>query len=74
MQNSLYPGTGALPDRAGNHTADIELCPYVPERFQAGDAGAGRGKPQGGTGGKTESPLRGEEADGGFGPYYPAHL
>ncbi len=37
----LYPGTGALPGRAGNHPADIELCPYVPEGFQAGNAGAG---------------------------------
>ena len=46
LQNPLYPGTGALPDCAGNHTADIELCPYVPEGFQAGNAGAGRGKPQ----------------------------
>ena len=43
------------------HTADIELCPYVPEGFQAGNAGAGRGKPQGRTGRKTESPLRGEK-------------
>ena len=41
LQNPLYPGTGALPDRAGNHTADIELCPYVPEGFQVGNAGAG---------------------------------
>ena len=57
-KNPLYPGTGALPDRAGNHPADIELCPYVPEGFQAGNAGAGRGKPQGRTGRKTESPLR----------------
>ena len=73
-QNPLYPGTGALPDRAGDHPADIDLCPYVPEGFQAGNAGAGRGKPQGGTGRKTESPLRGEEADGGFGQDYPAHL
>ena len=31
---SIISGTGALPDCAGNHTADIELCPYVPERFQ----------------------------------------
>ena len=41
LQNPLYPGTGALPDRVGNHTADIELCPYVPEGFQVGNAGAG---------------------------------
>lgn len=74
LQNPLYPGTGALPDCAGNHTADIELCPYVPEGFQAGNAGAGRGKPQGRTGRKTESPLRGEKTDGGFGPDYPAYL
>ena len=74
LPNPLYPGTGALSDRAGNHTADIELCPYVPEGFQAGNAGAGRGKPQGRTGGKTESPLRGEKTDGGFGQDYPAYL
>ena len=67
-------GGGKVPDCAGNHTADIELCPYVPEGFQTGNAGAGRGKPQGRTGGKAESPLRGEKTDGGFGPDYPAHL
>ena len=42
--------------------------------FQTGDAGAGRRKPQGRTGGKAESPLRGEEADGGFWTGLSAHL
>ena len=53
---------------------DIDLCPYVPEGFQAGNAGAERRKPQGGTDGKAESPLRSKKANGGFGQDYPAHL